>query len=184
MSSRSSKRARLDASALNVSTASSESGAGGTLRDGVITRIRLNNFMNHAELDLRLAPGVNVITGANGAGKSSILQAVVLGLGARADVTKRSKEAKMNVAQFVRHECVKADVKVHLYNGGEEAYCKDKYGDEIVFGRSIFKNSGASSHYLRDKNGKEVYTKGTYDKVFLLINFMGKASKIFILSYL
>ena len=42
--------------------------------NGIITNVYLKNFMNHAELDLDLEPNVNVITGHNGAGKSSVLQ--------------------------------------------------------------------------------------------------------------
>lgn len=48
---------------------------------GSITRLELVDFMNHASLNLNLSPGVNAITGRNGAGKSSILQAIVIGLG-------------------------------------------------------------------------------------------------------
>ena len=52
-----------------------------TVREGAISRIVLKDFMNHASVDLKLDPGVNLVTGRNGAGKSSILQAAVLGLG-------------------------------------------------------------------------------------------------------
>ena len=48
---------------------------------GAILNINLKNFMNHCKLDWSPIEHVNIITGANGAGKSSILQAIVLGLG-------------------------------------------------------------------------------------------------------
>ena len=48
---------------------------------GAILNINLKNFMNHCKLDWSPIKHVNIITGANGAGKSSILQAIVLGLG-------------------------------------------------------------------------------------------------------
>ena len=49
--------------------------------DGSIVRINLKNFMTHANFDWHPGPRINLITGVNGAGKSSILQAIVLGLG-------------------------------------------------------------------------------------------------------
>ncbi len=49
--------------------------------DGTVTSISLINFMNHSKLDINLDPGINIITGRNGSGKSSVLQALVLGLG-------------------------------------------------------------------------------------------------------
>ena len=50
-------------------------------KDGNIVRIYLQNFMTHQEFDWFPSARVNLITGVNGAGKSSILQAIVVGLG-------------------------------------------------------------------------------------------------------
>ena len=50
-------------------------------KDGFITKIFLQNFMTHAKFELEPNAKVNLITGENGAGKSSILQAIVVGLG-------------------------------------------------------------------------------------------------------
>jgi DNA replication and repair protein RecF len=43
-----------------------------------LNELRLENLRNIARLELELAPGVNVFTGANGAGKTSILEAAYL----------------------------------------------------------------------------------------------------------
>ena len=49
---------------------------------GCISSVQLTDFMIHARLDVSLKPSaVNVISGRNGAGKSAILQAIVLALG-------------------------------------------------------------------------------------------------------
>jgi hypothetical protein len=51
-------------------------------KDGNICEIYLENFMTHQEFGpWKPNPRVNLITGANGSGKSSILQAIVIGLG-------------------------------------------------------------------------------------------------------
>ena len=48
---------------------------------GTIKSIHLKDFMVHAKLDCEFGPRVNIITGVNGAGKSSVFQAIPLGLG-------------------------------------------------------------------------------------------------------
>ena len=46
----------------------------------LLTRLRLRHFRTYESLDLRLAPGVTILHGANGAGKTNVLEAVfVLG---------------------------------------------------------------------------------------------------------
>lgn len=43
---------------------------------GIISRIRLRQFRNYSFLDLKLDPGLNVLLGANGQGKTNLLEAV------------------------------------------------------------------------------------------------------------
>lgn len=43
-----------------------------------LTRVRLSNFRNYAELDLDPAPGLNVFVGANAQGKSNLLEAIAM----------------------------------------------------------------------------------------------------------
>jgi DNA replication and repair protein RecF len=44
----------------------------------LLTRVALSNFRNYAELDLELAPGLNVFVGANAQGKSNLLEAIAM----------------------------------------------------------------------------------------------------------
>ena len=44
-------------------------------------KVRLKNFMNHAEYEYRPTERLNFINGANGSGKSAVLTAIVFGLG-------------------------------------------------------------------------------------------------------
>ena len=48
---------------------------------GSIKFIELKNFMIHSSFEWKPGPKVNIITGVNGAGKSTIMQAFVIGLG-------------------------------------------------------------------------------------------------------
>ncbi len=43
-----------------------------------LTRVRLSNFRNYAELNLDPAPGLNVFVGANAQGKSNLLEAIAM----------------------------------------------------------------------------------------------------------
>ncbi len=43
-----------------------------------LTRVRLSNFRNYAELDLDPAPGLNVFVGQNAQGKSNLLEAIAM----------------------------------------------------------------------------------------------------------
>jgi hypothetical protein len=45
-----------------------------------ITRLRLTDFRRHADLDVELKPGLNIVRGPNEAGKSTVQRAVELGL--------------------------------------------------------------------------------------------------------
>lgn len=44
----------------------------------ILERVALSNFRNYAELDLELAPGLNVFVGANAQGKSNLLEAIAM----------------------------------------------------------------------------------------------------------
>jgi DNA repair exonuclease SbcCD ATPase subunit len=46
----------------------------------IINRLRLTNFRRHRALDVALGPGLNVVRGANEAGKSTVQRAIELGL--------------------------------------------------------------------------------------------------------
>ena len=152
------KRARVDAA-----NSSQESGPGENFPPstaGQILRIELRDFMNHTCLDLDLEPNkVNYITGRNGAGKSSVIQAVVLALGGNASATKRAT----NVKDFVRRGCNKAEIRVKLSNvGGEESLKPEVFGDAIVMERVIYvsRDLAQSRHFVRDAEGRVVHHKG------------------------
>ena len=53
----------------------------------MLTELRINNFAIIDRLDLRFGPGLIILTGETGAGKSIILDAVVMLIGGKADTT-------------------------------------------------------------------------------------------------
>ena len=46
----------------------------------IITRLRLASFRRHRTLDVKLGPGLNVVRGANEAGKSTVQRAIEMAL--------------------------------------------------------------------------------------------------------
>jgi DNA repair protein RecN (Recombination protein N) len=59
----------------------------------MLTELRIHNFAIIEKLDLRFGPGLIILTGETGAGKSIILDAVVMLLGGRADATAIRSES-------------------------------------------------------------------------------------------
>ncbi|MEW5941199.1 MAG: AAA family ATPase, partial [Chloroflexota bacterium] len=59
----------------------------------MLTELRIKNFAIIDRLDLRLGPGLIILTGETGAGKSIILDAVTMLIGGRADATTIRAEA-------------------------------------------------------------------------------------------
>ena len=75
---------------------------------GIIKNISLSNFMCHGSFDWSPNRNVNFVTGANGSGKSSILQGLVLGLLADSKQTKRYTKLQ----DFILKGANKAEIQV------------------------------------------------------------------------
>src|SRR5439155_15584550 len=65
--------------------APSSAGASGRRGRGMLRTVRVRDLALIEELELALEPGLNVITGETGAGKSILLQALDVALGGRPD---------------------------------------------------------------------------------------------------
>lgn len=73
----------------------------------ILKKVRLKNFISHADSELEFPLGVSVIVGPNGAGKTSILDAIIFGL-----FGERTKGDK--VEDLIRKGCGSAEVEVHF----------------------------------------------------------------------
>ena len=67
----------------------------------MLSELRIENFAIIGRLDLRLGPGLVILTGETGAGKSIILDAVELLIGGRADTTVIRAEAETAIIEGV-----------------------------------------------------------------------------------
>jgi DNA replication and repair protein RecF len=70
----------------------------------VVTRLGARDFRNYHSLDLRLPAGLAVIYGANGAGKSNLIEALYFGCTGRSARTSNERELVRRGAPLVRVE--------------------------------------------------------------------------------
>src|ERR687886_965133 len=86
-----------------------------------VTRVRLRDFRNYERADVELGPALNVVSGANGAGKTNLLESVYLGLTARSCRTSNEREMLRIGTRVARVELeVAADDGAHLLEVGLE----------------------------------------------------------------
>ncbi|XP_053097068.1 structural maintenance of chromosomes protein 5 [Pangasianodon hypophthalmus] len=79
--------------------------------EGSIVRITMQNFLTYDHSEVFPGPNLNMIVGANGTGKSSIVCAICLGLAGKTAVLGRGDK----VGLYVKRGCTKGSVEVELY---------------------------------------------------------------------
>lgn len=104
----------------------------------------------------RFGSHVNFIVGLNGSGKSSVLTAIMVGLGGRAALTSRGSSLR----NLIKHGKRVADVTVKLRNCGADAYRHDVYGDSIIVHRRLTcDNAGPHTYRICSADNRVVSTK-------------------------
>ncbi|XP_052741955.1 structural maintenance of chromosomes protein 5 [Bicyclus anynana] len=104
----------------------------GGMRAGCIYRISLKNFITYKEVTLHPGKSLNLIIGPNGTGKSTIVSAIILGLGGSPKAI--GKDTKLE--QFVKTGTKEATIDIELYQNP---------GQRNVIITMTFNRSGAPS---------------------------------------
>ncbi|XP_049674556.1 structural maintenance of chromosomes protein 6 [Accipiter gentilis] len=122
---------------------------------GIIESIQLKNFMCHSMLGpFQFGSNLNFVVGSNGSGKSSVLTALIVGLGGKATATNRCSSLKM----FVRDGETSADISITLRNRGRDAFKPEVYGGSIIVNQHISLD-GSRSYRLKSKSGTLISSK-------------------------
>ncbi|KAJ9666526.1 Structural maintenance of chromosomes protein 6 [Coniosporium apollinis] len=114
----------------------------------IIEEVRCYNFMCHSKLEVHFGPLINFIIGHNGSGKSAVLTALTLCLGAKATSTNRGQ----NLKSFVKEGQEHATLSVKIKNQGPNAFKPDIYGKSIIVERHFSRNGGSG---FKLKNAKD-----------------------------
>ncbi|XP_071598075.1 structural maintenance of chromosomes protein 6 [Heliangelus exortis] len=139
----------------NLSSESNFSSLSSVGEVGIIESIQLKNFMCHSMLGpFQFGSNINFVVGNNGSGKSSVLTALIVGLGGKATATNRGSALKM----FVRDGETSADISITLRNQGRDAFKPEVYGSSIIVNQHI-NLDGSRSYRLKSKSGTLVSSK-------------------------
>ncbi|NXU79592.1 SMC6 protein, partial [Oreotrochilus melanogaster] len=139
----------------NLSSESNFSSLSAVGEVGIIESIQLKNFMCHSMLGpFQFGSNINFVVGNNGSGKSSVLTALIVGLGGKATATNRGSALKM----FVRDGETSADISITLRNQGRDAFKPEVYGSSIIVNQHI-NLDGSRSYRLKSKSGTLVSSK-------------------------
>ena len=77
----------------------------------LVTRLRLRDFRSYASAEVALAPGLTVVHGRNGAGKTNLLEGLYFGLTSRSCRTTNEREVVRFGASTARVEIETADAE-------------------------------------------------------------------------
>nr|XP_020475714.1 structural maintenance of chromosomes protein 5 [Monopterus albus] len=116
--------------------------------EGSILRITMKNFLTYDYSELYPGPNLNMIVGANGTGKSSIVCAICLGLAGKTALLGRGDK----VGLYVKRGCSKGFIEIELF----------KTGGNLVINREIHVENNQSLWML---NGKHCNQKTVEEEV-------------------
>ncbi|XP_041801701.1 structural maintenance of chromosomes protein 5 [Chelmon rostratus] len=123
-------------------------GGEGVFVEGSILRLTMKNFLTYDYAVLYPGPNLNMIIGANGTGKSSIVCAICLGLAGKTAILGRGDK----VGLYVKCGCSKGVIEIELY----------KNGGNLVINREIVVENNQSLWTL---NGRHCSQKAVEEEV-------------------
>jgi DNA repair protein RecN (Recombination protein N) len=141
----------------------------------MLTELRIHNFAIIDQLDLRFGPGLIVLTGETGAGKSIILDAVVMLIGGKADTTFVRTGADAAFVEGVFHLRGPEKEAVHAILQREELMDDPNY---VVMMREIRKEGRSVARV----NGRSVNVSLLKELGALLVDIHGQAEHLSLLD--
>ncbi|XP_056638861.1 structural maintenance of chromosomes protein 5 isoform X1 [Diorhabda sublineata] len=87
---------------------------------GSIRKIEVRNFVTYSHVELYPGPKLNMIIGPNGTGKSTMVAAIILGLGGNPKVVGRGHK----ISEYVKHNCEVAVINISLQDNEDNKFIK------------------------------------------------------------
>ncbi len=141
----------------------------------MLTELRIHNFAIIDQLDLRFGPGLIILTGETGAGKSIILDAVVMLIGGKADTTIIRTNSDAAFVEGVFHLKGPEKEAVHFILQREELMDDPNY---VVLTREI-RREGRS---IARVNGRTVNVSLLKELGSILVDIHGQAEHLSLLD--
>ncbi len=141
----------------------------------MLTELRIHNFAIIDQLDLRFGPGLIILTGETGAGKSIILDAVVMLIGGKADTTIIRTDSDAAFVEGVFHLKGPEKEAVHFILQREELMDDPNY---VVLTREI-RREGRS---IARVNGRTVNVSLLKELGSILVDIHGQAEHLSLLD--
>src|SRR5512135_3243548 len=141
----------------------------------MLTELRIHNFAIIDKLDLNFGPGLIILTGETGAGKSIILDAVVMLIGGRADTTMIRTDADAAFVEGVFHLKGPEKEAVHFILQREELMDDPDY---VVLTREVRKEGRSVARV----NGRTVNVSLLKELGSLLVDIHGQAEHLSLLD--
>src|SRR5512146_3235407 len=141
----------------------------------MLTELRIHNFAIIDKLDLGFGPGLIILTGETGAGKSIILDAVVMLIGGRADTTMIRTDSDAAFVEGVFHLKGPEKEAVHFILQREELMDDPDY---VVLMREIRKEGRSVARV----NGRTVNVSLLKELGALLVDIHGQAEHLSLLD--
>src|SRR5215210_843982 len=142
----------------------------------MLTELRIHNFAIIDKLDLRFGPGLIILTGETGAGKSIILDAVVMLIGGKADTTFVRTDSDAAFVEGVFQLKGPEKEAVHFILQREELM--DEAPDYVVLMREIRKEGRSVARV----NGRTVNVSLLKELGALLVDIHGQAEHLSLLD--
>ncbi|XP_066258380.1 structural maintenance of chromosomes protein 5 [Euwallacea similis] len=87
---------------------------------GYIRKIKVENFVTYSYVEMYPGPNLNMIIGPNGTGKSTMVAAIILGLGGSPKIVGRGTR----MAEYVKHKCNQAKIDIYLQDVQENSFVR------------------------------------------------------------
>lgn len=121
---------------------------------GKIYMIHLENFLTHSEATVFPSAELNILIGPNGTGKSSIVAAIIIGMGGSTKILSEHNK----LSDYVKNGTDRSKVTVTIYrdsHGNRARFCRE-FGRDNKSTFTIDGRKCTEKHYLEEVNALNI----------------------------